>query len=1028
MAIRTRFEYVCKLNGETLPITLGATVVDKLEEALDEGALHLPITTMGYEYKMYGLLTLSAKDTKANITKNFAYLVTDDKVKAVSKSGYYSHDLTVVEYSQKMQNYLIKTLTFTQPINSKGIAPFTTRVRDTDEQWYFHNIRANAYYSTNETIKIAPTPKAKIGFVNIDTAIYEFTECDVYVYTNEDSTKHVISNGIGANLSFSTTGLKYIYFGFVNQKYNVLGYSTKYGGQQYVDVFTFFVTINQEVRWSLYDFVDRIRASVPLEKKSIHEQTRLFDLDPNLEDRFKAIKMPQIFLTESTLKQALDICFKYINAISRLQYVEIGKDKLTVDDFNKVAGVFDKNAILNFETSQNIDGYATNAITWLEQSLQDNFRNNPSIKESANGRWKTVRSKEMKLIQDSFKLPLEREQYFSSGLFVRIKKVQIGNFASGNLVTLNDFNLELSGRFLPKEEWDLKVITNDFPSYQIKYWNSPDVGNKINRNENLFWEQFTKVLDFSYQTGDFYKANLIINVIDQALQEYFTLNSIYDGAYFSNSDLDILWSSTTDIDDTPNYRSLSFDVEYITLENTVSNVDRNDITNINYYSELRQNQMVKITNFNALSRNASGNLERSGVPNLTFSKRYTSFADSDFYEVGMRDDYGYVITKRGLQFYNDFIEATFEATKDHNRISQFMGIDQEFRWSEIVKSNKALERNEVYTDYIYICAPNTTITNEMSYLNNNLIRDSVARILNRDTNNKKITFAFVRTDGFLSLYPDAENNYKAVMTPVVAFGGGGAGKGSLVFSFGFNSNQLVGYMLEKTTNGIWNKAVRYTDTSGQFNELWFGLGQNYNETEYDEIGATKEEYLNKDGYYPLIRFNEYSFGQTFLIQSGYADPMSETYDPLVLKKDSSEIIKLNMRVGILGEVVGDFVIGNAYFVNNRLVNSSDDFSNLLLYKYKDNTKYNVFDDLLVKTSDYCDIVELIGKSVVGQNISLNIGNVITFLGNAFMTSEYTSWAIADGDGNLYLACNKNYNGFALVAKHKRIGLTEIGNK
>ena len=124
-------------------------------------------------------------------------------------------------------------------------------------------------------------------------------------------------------------------------------------------------------------FTQRIRSVVPLETKEYHEQTRLFNLDSALEERFKKVQMPQLFLTMQTLKQTLDTMFKYINAISRVHFVSNDLDKLSIDEFNKIVGSFQLGDLTDFETSQDIQGYGTKMIAWLENSLQENFNEKP---------------------------------------------------------------------------------------------------------------------------------------------------------------------------------------------------------------------------------------------------------------------------------------------------------------------------------------------------------------------------------------------------------------------------------------------------------------------------------------------------------------------------------------------------------------------------------------------------------------------------------------------------------------------------
>ena len=97
----------------------------------------------------------------------------------------------------------------------------------------------------------------------------------------------------------------------------------------------FFLTIENIEKYTLFDYIERIRNVVPLETKRYHSQTRLFDISPRLEERFKSIEMPQIFITQMTLRQTLNTLFKFINAIMRLEYVKDNVDTLEIDEFNK---------------------------------------------------------------------------------------------------------------------------------------------------------------------------------------------------------------------------------------------------------------------------------------------------------------------------------------------------------------------------------------------------------------------------------------------------------------------------------------------------------------------------------------------------------------------------------------------------------------------------------------------------------------------------------------------------------------------
>ena len=171
------FQYTFKLNGEALYATLGAMVSEKLEEPLDESNIHIPITVRDYEYKMLGLLEITATD--GTITKNFTYLILSDRVKDISKSGFYSHDLTAVEYTVGLDWKLVHTLTFTEPFLQKTRAPFEYDNNGGGLSTFFPKVEISANYFVGEEITIF-----QVGSI-IETSDSSLDNTNVYIQAND---------------------------------------------------------------------------------------------------------------------------------------------------------------------------------------------------------------------------------------------------------------------------------------------------------------------------------------------------------------------------------------------------------------------------------------------------------------------------------------------------------------------------------------------------------------------------------------------------------------------------------------------------------------------------------------------------------------------------------------------------------------------------------------------------------------------------------------------------------------------------
>jgi len=756
------------------------------------------------------------------------------------------------------------------------------------------------------------------------------------------------------------------------------------------------------------------------------------------------------------MKVLLNLTKRLKCPISRLKYVADGVDTLTIDEFNKITGLFGMKDIVDFSSSQDIQQYATKALVYLEQGLQTNFRDNPSIKTPSKDRFKTVRASNIQLTRDRFLLPLEEPIYEISKIEVMLPKVRVTQSVSGgsNTEIFSDYVLDLTPRLIEKREWELKKITENYPNYDEILSFALGVGRRLNRGGNFYWERNKTSIDLSILIGDAIRNNIIFEVIQEALNEEITLNPIFfttpyfGNLYFDRQNITYLTAFETNPEDNY-YRGLKFNVEYITLQNPIIQVDRSDISNINYDTQLKINQNSRLSDVGRMSRDAYGQLQRASVPNQTFTKVHTDF--SDILDVGMIDSNNYIIVKRALSFYNDYILGTYEKTLDHNRLEEFTGINQEYRVFEIARSEQVYNRIDFYNDYFIIDKPTTSSTytsaTQPTFLKSTLTNAILDRLLKKQTTEYKVTYSFVRTDGLVEVFPDViqsgqDTQYHFIMTPVNSSGG----KNTLIFYFGFSNNQVAGDALinEKDTADtlLFNDPIRYTDLNGFFDEFWFSLGTAYQATTpFDlilKIGmADIDPYFNQEYKYPLVKATDTQItNQNFIAQAGHHDLDNVSYNPIISYKDASSNYYVSYQINIVSQDERKYIIGHNFSIDNPLVKNQNvkdgiNYSKpLFLYKYKDETTYNIFDDLTIKLQgktsgvDY-DKVE-INTSTASYNSTTGL---YRFIGSGIVSNTtHTSWAIGDEDGNLYLACNQPYNGFNVILRHHRPNLLQIGNK
>jgi len=492
----------------------------------------------------------------------------------------------------------------------------------------------------------------------------------------------------------------------------------------------------------------------------------------------------------------LNSIFLYVNAISRLKFVGGITDLLSMDEFNYIGGSFTVSDVAGYSSSQEATKLFNKGISWLERALPNDL-DEATMETPAEGLYKSVRSTQIQLLEDKFEMKLERPIYEPKKLVTPLANIVLKSFnfsvdgLTRNVATSLD--LDLTSRLPNKEEWDLKKITVAFPTVELQKINTLNVGIRENKVANLYWKQGDTTLSLSDPYGEVIQKNLVFNVIRETFNEYFTRNM--QEPLFTYDDKMVFWYIYT-VDDifgaSPDFKALSLNFEYITLENITASNEREDIENSKYYTEARINQSDKLINTALASRDAYGSTQRSGVPNHTFIKYHDDF--TTFLDRGWQDENGYVIVQRKLEFHNQFIKATYMATKDHNRLSEFKGIDQLYRWNEIPSSNQVHERIEPYLDYLVVSSPSETLIEEVTKINGNLVIELILGTLINDWKNAttqgktKVTLAYVRTDGFVEEYPDDATYKRAIATPVASFGV----KGGFVFGFGFESNQVAG--------------------------------------------------------------------------------------------------------------------------------------------------------------------------------------------------------------------------------------------
>ena len=404
-------------------------------------------------------------------------------------------------------------------------------------------------------------------------------------------------------------------------------------GKDYV-VYRHYIEVVDSEELSMYDVLVRLRNVVSkfggIESKAHFEQTRVFDIDTQYENYLKSIQAPQIYLSNLTVRQTLVFILSYINALPRLVRLNNGqRDLLTLEKFNETQGVFETRNITSFEGNQTTNEIGTRSKSIQHQVLPNNM-SEASVFAPSKDNYLQPRATAVQATSNNFelKLPSDKPIYQPKKLVVLVSYKYINN--SGLITPIlprelvfTNVELDLTNRFINIEEWKkMKARTNWLNVVSYPIWNK-DIGNSQFKTSYLYWQQGDTVIKLSDVYGGIFQTNLVKNVIKEAIFEHFTKNmpepplrTDPNGFLWKPSKYTVDSDYFSDVD----WKSLRFNLEYISMENMIVNQDKEDLTQVNFYSEMKSNQDENIINVVRSSRKMYSLLQRTGNFDITFAK------------------------------------------------------------------------------------------------------------------------------------------------------------------------------------------------------------------------------------------------------------------------------------------------------------------------------------------------------------------------------------------------------------------------
>lgn len=639
-------------------------------------------------------------------------------------------------------------------------------------------------------------------------------------------------------------------------RYN--GYITSIEGDDYYTsdfqiAFSFIAVPNQQPlpKWNIRTVIERVLDVAEPHLEGVEPRYKLNDRQAA---EFEKIESPEFAFTNMTLKEILDQIGGYIHGIPRMEYE--GNKRVIYYDMlggTKKAALSDPRYKYIAETrSQNIEDYATQLDSTVENFVNTIDSGEGAITEPWVGGWKSVRSE-------------EAYARITDGNMVIETKYPI--YSVQKLMVINDGHAaDITGYLFEGADYGrLSSYENIYPTskaYAIYY----EVGKK-------------NIRGLSFKTK---------SIWDSAVVPYAIANIVKTatGTSISGS----RWNTEPTVGKYPN---LTFQITYTPIFTSRVLQQKPTIDPDAFKRTLSYGQAANLVETRYYGENLKGAIARMGNPEVS---RTYCLADLTLVpnkgELWELEGDEYYVSDTSVAVYAGAVYCVVGLSKDFNRLSQYVGINSEWRAYE-VSERKAYDRDIAYADLAVIGDPIESDGNALITAKG--IGDVAYSFVPSFAERKQVNIAAVT--GYVNDKPQS-----VVSLPVIsaAFGN------SLSFSFGMEDNYSAGAQSVYGDNGgdikgYWQTDVPYGDYYGRLDTVDFKLSIS---------GDTSYEIRDNKGTPTELPNGDFVMSDV---------PASiETAAKLVVRKDGRETLRFNYSIQFVS-TWKNLIIGSGLTKNNVLV-------------------------------------------------------------------------------------------------------------
>lgn len=688
---------------------------------------------------------------------------------------------------------------------------------------------------------------------------------------------------------------------------------------------------------------------------------------------------PNLTFTQCNLFECLSQIFMYLDGYPVLDKNNV----LGIRYFNDNNGEINELEPSDSKKTISEERYVNGLMTDFQNAELNNVITYPSKKT-----YSAIQSKDIGIPEESdYILRVDQPIY-------KLRSVKV----IANTITIEKFSGTLSIHkyyYVISFNKPIELIENVFPN--DIYINLQDISPITSvfvddiqavKQNCLVWNKQAKEIEI----GTKYKrvaitADVMPNVIVSSARKMF-------GIYRQVSN----WSQHT-VSVSPNFsdvkEQLKYQIEYETLtngrlliegtENKYNGAERLDIG--------QGGADIMKTGLNLL-----GTSIKTGINTLVRTEKFAKNENrikigSLYYENGDR----YIATQVDEVVFGDFVFSTIQYTKNFNKLSQFIAIDQKKRFNEI-DSSLTLRSEDVYKEYLYFTlnAPSNDLATNI-HVKSTLLESGLANTFALNPlNNTKIDFATCETKNY-----DGTSNgsFGKVWLPIVQYGAGNA----LCFEMSFDSpiNANSNFQYDTDLKAWFSKYILYTANDGFADTFTINFYNQTKDYETDNLPQVSNE----------------------MVSISYAMNMGG-FTNLHYYKKPNETFAMNYELICLPYNNEEIFIGENFIKYNGIIGNATPKQKLKLF-ISDTELYSMFD----KQALGSEVSGTFTISIVKMLNNANLGSYALKIykgGNLYqLDKNIVSWAICDENNEIYISANqsKSINDnltFYIFTSHSRL--------